>query len=218
MSSSSNSIAGRILDALLTVLALGLSGILLSRFIGQDQIPTGMRELDGWEADLRHPRRIGAQAGPLTLVVWTDYECPACRRFEEEVHALRGMLNDSISIVYRYFPLPAHRQARSAAIIAECAWRQGGFESVHNQLFEANIQDSIPLEPLALARRAGISDLGVFETCVRERQTAGIVETDVQRGTAIGIRGTPTLQIGKYVRTGGQFADSLLPLLRAAVR
>ena len=207
-----------VLDAVLVSLAIGLSAVLFTRLVRSDESSVTRRKLDGWEEDLRHQRRIGAKEAKFTLVVWTDYQCPACRRFEQEVDTLRAVLGDSIAVVYRYFPLPPHRQAQTDAVIAECARRQGRFESVHSLLIQTDIQDSTHLKTQDLGRRANVPNLADFEVCVQEQQTASIVEADVQRGTAIRIRGTPSLQIGKYISTGGQFADSLLPQLRAAYR
>jgi len=208
------------LDVVLVLCAITTTLVFVVR--GSSSQPTvtdGATRFAGWKEDLAFARRIGAGDAPYRLVVWTDYQCPACMQFEQELETVRGQLKDSLAVVYRYNPLPIHPLAFRAAVAAECARAQGRFEGMHRALFAAQLHgDSLPVA--ALASASAIPDTSAFRRCLADSTSAVVadVRADVSRAHTLHLRGTPGVQVGDRVATGGMPADELLPRLREARR
>lgn len=207
------------LDIALVILAVCLSiAVAVQALSGASREKDGMIRFAGWKNDLAFPRRVEPLSQPVgssyTLVVWTDYQCPACRLLEAELQRLRSVLRDSVVVVYRHFPMPAHRQARTAAVFAECAWKQGRFAEMHAALFDAHLKDDEPPNPHTFVAVASLPDSSAFVSCLEDPAASSAVDSDVRRGAQIGIRATPAIQIGKRIGTGVQYADSLAARLR----
>lgn len=175
-------------------------------------VDTGMHRFTGWQQDLAFDRRIGPPNAPYQLVVWTDYQCPACKQFELELAHVKQKLKDSLSVVYRYNPLAMHPLAFPAAIAAECARSQGKFAEMHAALFSTTlVGDTLPID--SLLARSQISRPQAFRACLRDSTTIRTVEVDMARSKALQLRGTPALQVGDRIGIGGLLADDLLQLL-----
>lgn len=209
----------RTLDAVLVVCAVATTAAVISRGRSPQrlELSDAMRPVTGWKEDFTLGRQIGSAAGPYRLLVWTDYQCPACKKFEGEVHRLRSRFGDSIAVAYRFYPLDVHPLAFRAAVAAECARVQGRFEPMHNALFAARLSgDSLAVA--ALAAEAGIENEHSFRMCLRDSAIAASVRADIARGKALDLHGTPSLEIGDKIATGGRSAEELIPLLRSARR
>lgn len=210
---------GRAIDGILVLCALATTFTVISRsaFPVKSEGDSGMRRFNGWQKDLAFNRRIGKTDAPYRLVVWTDYQCPACKRFENEIEHLRAQLGDSIAIIYRHYPLTSHPLAFQAAVAAECARDVGEFEAMHKALFSTTLTgDSLPIA--SLAAKAAIKDVEALRRCLMDLEKSEAVRTDMARGDTLGIRGTPTLHIGDRIRTGGILAQELIPLLKSSRR
>lgn len=89
--------------------------------------------------------RIGPSSAKVTVTVFTDFECPACRRFTESALAgARASFHDRLRVVIRHWPLSSHRFAVPAARAAECASAHNRFVPFHDLLFAK--QDSLGLK------------------------------------------------------------------------
>ena len=148
------------------------------------------------------PSRGRADA-KVTVVEFSDFECPFCGRFTREV---RGQLEreyvdtGKVRMVFRNFPLQQiHPHALHAAAAAECARIQGRFWEMHARLF-ANQQALADSDLLAHARAVGL-DMPAFQGCV-SAQAATRIERDLKEGGNAGITGTPTFFIGKLTSDG----------------
>ncbi len=134
----------------------------------------------------------GPEDAPVTVVEFTDYECPFCaRHFRETYRPLLSKYEGRLNYVTRNFPIPQlHPLAQKAAEAAECAHEQGRFWEYHDLLFER----SPLLGPDSLRAYAGTTglDTAEFEECLTSGRMAGIVAQDVQDGFAYGVTGTPT--------------------------
>jgi protein-disulfide isomerase len=149
------------------------------------------------------------------MVVWTDYQCPACRQLEGELKELRQRLGDSLSVAYRFFPLPSHSLAFGAAVLAECAHRKGQFAAMHEALFHPALTgDSLPVDSLA-ARVAG-ANAKELRACSATREVRAIVDRERAIGDSLRFRGTPYVQIGDKLTFGGLPAGTLEQSLRSA--
>ncbi len=161
----------------------------------QDQFPTisvNMKDL------VDEDKIKGDVNAPITIVEFSDYECPFCGRFFAQT--LPSVVQDYINsgkarLVYRDFPLPFHPNAQKAAESAECAGKQNKYYEMHDKIFTN--QQTLSLENYK--KWAGEIGLNTdeFNTCLDSGETASEIQKDLQDGTAAGIQGTPGFIIGK---------------------
>lgn len=136
----------------------------------------------------------GPENAPVTLIEFSDYQCPFCRRAEPTVRQVLQQYEGKIRFVFRHFPLDRiHPQARGASEAAACAAEQGKFWEYHDALFAPDAQLDRPGLETAAAK-TGL-DAAAFKACVDERKTKALVETDVREGEAAGVSGTPAFFI-----------------------
>ncbi|MFT3771358.1 MAG: thioredoxin domain-containing protein [Minicystis sp.] len=145
------------------------------------------------------PARGEARAA-VTLVAFTDYQCPFCRRAEGTVAELQKIYGAKLRVVMRHDPMPFHANGRAAAIAAAAAAEQGGFWAVHDRLFgEKRSLDEADLQ--RAAKEAGL-DVTRWE---RARATAGaVVDGDIALAKSLGVEGTPSFFINGRILRGAQ--------------
>jgi protein-disulfide isomerase len=131
----------------------------------------------------------GPARAPVTVVVYSDFECPFCQRSEATLRALSEQYGDRLRIAWKNHPLPMHANARAAAKAALAAGDQGKFWEYHDVLFAH--QDA--LDPASLERYA--ADLGLdverFRRAMAEGRTEAAIASDEAEGTRLGVTGTP---------------------------
>ncbi len=151
-----------------------------------------------WQQFVSTGHRIGSPTAPVELVVFADFECPACRRFATVTWpTLHERYPDQVAMVFQHWPLDYHQQARPAARAAECAAAQGAFTAFHDRLFAQ--QDSLGRKSwTAFARESGVADVAAFGRCTAETDSLPTVEAGVAWAREIGGRGTPTVLINGY--------------------
>jgi protein-disulfide isomerase len=141
---------------------------------------------------------LGKPDAPVTIIEFSDYECPFCRRFfQNTLPALKTDYVDTgkARYVFRDFPLDRiHPHARKAAEAAHCAGDQSKYWEMHDRLFQNGALGIINLK--GYARDLGL-DLAVFEACLDEGKYAAEVDKDAADGAASGVTGTPSFFIGK---------------------
>jgi protein-disulfide isomerase len=145
-----------------------------------------------------HPS-LGPHDAPITLIEFSDYQCPFCQRFfQTTLPVLKTEYIDTgkLRYVFRDFPLDnIHPQARKAAEAAHCAGEQGQYWEMHHLLFQN--QRALQVETLpGHARKLDLDDTS-FEDCLEQGKYAAKVEKNYAEGTAAGITGTPSFFIGK---------------------
>jgi len=161
---------------------------------------------------------LGPPNAPVTLAVFSDFQCPYCARMAQTLKEVLPAAGDRVRLVYRYFPLPMHPWARPAAEAAACAQEQGNnyFWTLHDFIFEHQREftpDSIG--PKLTEQAAGLAGLGRdrFTSCLANKKTAAKVQDDVAFATANGINATPTLFLnGQQIRIVA--SEQLLTLIR----
>ncbi len=149
--------------------------------------------VDNWSQVVADGHRAGPVEAKATLVVFTDLECPACRKFHTvTLPAVRATHGDNLAVVYRHWPLEYHRQAYPAARAAECAGAQGRFEPFLDAVFGE--QGSLGQKAMsAFALDAGVPDVAAFEACTALADSLPRIAGDVEAIKAIGGRGTPAV-------------------------
>lgn len=142
----------------------------------------------------------GNKDAKVTIVEYSDFQCPFCKRATEDV--LPGILKQyggKVKLVFKQFPLPSHPWAKDAAIASVCAYEQGndGFWKFHDIVFQK--QKEITVEKSkeqlkTLAKQIGL-DTGKFEACFNSPDTATKVQNELKEGQSIGINSTPTFVV-----------------------
>lgn len=147
----------------------------------------------------------GDKDAPVTIVEWSDYECPFCGRFYtntlrqiEEQYVKTG----KVKFVYRDFPLGFHPQAQKAAEAAECAGEQGKYFEMHDLLFEKGVSGGVTSFK-QFASDIGL-DTGKFNSCLDSGEMASEIAKDMKDGAAVGIQGTPGFIINGKLVSGAQ--------------
>jgi len=154
---------------------------------------------------------LGDKNAPITIVEFSDYECPFCKRhFDETLPQLVKNYVDTgkVKIVYRDFPLSFHDpMATKEAIAANCAREQGGdkkYFEFHDEIFKRTTSNGNGLNDekiQTIAKDLGLNT-GKFSTCLSNQAQADEVKKDIADGTAAGASGTPTFVIGKTTSNG----------------
>lgn len=141
---------------------------------------------------------LGSDTARISMITYSDFQCPYCARFVTEAKMLLNMFPQDMRYVYRHFPLSGiHPEAQKAAEASECAAKLGGndaFWQMHDNLFDNQAilnRDGY----LSFAGQIGL-DVSTFTTCLDSGEMASRVKRDADTGTALGIQGTPTSYIG----------------------
>jgi protein-disulfide isomerase len=148
------------------------------------------------------PARGGGPNAPVTIIEFSDYQCPFCKRAEESVEKVMKEYGDKVRLVFRDFPLPMHPQARPASEAAACANDQGKFWEYHAKLF-ANQSALADANLKAYAKDLGL-DAAKFDKCVADKKHAKKVEEDIAEGSKVGVTGTPAFFINGRMLSGAQ--------------
>ena len=141
----------------------------------------------------------GPATAPVTIVEFSDFQCPFCSRAVPTIDQVEERYGDRIRIVFRHYPLPFHQNAMGAAEASVEVYEQAGdaaFWAYHDLLFEN--QRSLEEENLvSLARRVrGVNAEGV-RAALRDHRHRARVQSDMDAMTAAGMRvGTPTFLVG----------------------
>jgi protein-disulfide isomerase len=140
----------------------------------------------------------GAADAPVTVVEFTDYQCPFCRRFQaESLPALERNYVETgkIRFIVRDFPLKIHSDARPAAEAAHCAGEQGSFWPMHAALLARDMRlDQASLLGEAQALRL---DVPRFRECLTSNKYQAAIDRNAAQASSVGVQGTPTFIIGR---------------------
>ena len=161
------------------------------------------------------PAALGPETAKVTVVEFSDFQCPYCAQAHQTVHQLRERYQDQVRIIFRHFPLAFHEHARLAAQAALAAHAQGKFWAFHDRLFEhQNALDRKSLE--GYAQDLGL-DVAAFKKGLDDNSFDAQLEADVSLGKSVRVDGTPTMFInGRRAENATEF-DAVAPLIDAAL-
>jgi protein-disulfide isomerase len=168
---------------------LANAGANVSETIAEAQAYYGRFQQPAAAVDLSKAPCKGPADAPVTMVVFSDFECPACGTVRPLLDILAA--DPRVRLCFKYFPLDSHANSRTTAQAAEFAREQGRFWELHEQMFEH--QGSLDLDHVAaLAATAGI-DARELRQAVQENRYLALVNGSKAEGKAIGITGTPSI-------------------------
>jgi protein-disulfide isomerase len=200
-----------------------------------DQIEPQVRELLGqqslydelkaqFDVDyLIEPYRVAVAAaadrpskGPanakVTLVEYSDFECPYCRSVVPSIQQVLDKYGDKIRVEYRQFPLTSiHANAMAAARASLCANEQEKFWEMHDLMFEEQKELTVP-QLKEKAGRLGL-DQAAFDGCMDENRYADVIQQDLRSGSQAGVTGTPAMFINGRPLSGAVDAATLSQII-----
>lgn len=171
-----------------------------------DEQPTTAGPVKPEQAD-DHVR--GPKNAKVTLIEYSDFECPYCKRHNETVTQIQKAYPNDVKVIFRHYPLSFHQNAEKEAEATECAAELGGndaFWKLHDKIFAETTSNGtgIALERLpAMAKEIGL-DEAKFKTCLDSGKYASKVAKDMQEGAAAGVEGTPATFVNGTMISGAQ--------------
>ncbi len=150
---------------------------------------------------------MGEDNAPVTIVEFSDYECPFCARFyQQTLPQIKSEYIDTgkVKFVYRDFPLGFHQQAEPAALAANCAGEQGKYFEFHDKIFNndgAAGKSSTDYKKWAQELSLNVAK---WETCLSDPKQKQEIQKDLADGSAAGVAGTPGFIINGKLVSGAQ--------------
>jgi protein-disulfide isomerase len=149
--------------------------------------------------DVGKDASLGPKNAPVTLVEFADYECPYCEKVTPQLQQVLKEYGNSVSFVFKDFPLPMHHKAQKAAEAARCAGDQGKFWEYHDILFNSRLLGVADLKNHARVLKL---DGDRFDKCLDDGAKAGVVKSDFEEGKRLGLTGTPSFFVNGHFFSG----------------
>ena len=200
-----------LLDIATTIAMLVASGVLVWAALRNQGSVASAVVVPAQPIPLADASLDGSDRAPVLLLIFSDFECPFCQKFElETLPSLRRefVLTGQVQIAFWNFPLPIHSMALEAARYAECAERQGQFWLLHDRLFGR--EQAIDRVSLRAIVRSLPGSGGDIVECVASTAADKAVQSDLKLGRALGVTGTPTIFIGRRQAGGTVHAVAAL--------
>jgi protein-disulfide isomerase len=200
----------------------------IRQYLRQQQAQQAQQELlDGLRAKYEvasflEPMRVEVAAGvgptrgpadaPVTIVEFSDFQCPFCSRVIPTLDRVIEEYGDKVQLIFRQFPLRnIHPEAQKAAEASLCADDQGKFWEMHDLMFAD--QGGLSIDKLKEKAGELELDLVVFGECLDSDKYAEQVEADLQAGSGAGVSGTPALFINGRFLSGAQPYDVIAKVI-----
>ncbi len=144
----------------------------------------------------------GNSRAPVTIVEFSDFQCPYCVRARPAVARVREVYGDRVRFAFRHFPLDFHPQAEKAGEGVACAGEQGKFLEMHDLLWTNTGKLQVP-DLKAHAATLGI-DAAAFGQCLDSGRHSRLVAGDIEAGQGYGVSGTPAFFVNGRPLVGAQ--------------
>ncbi|MGE5102993.1 MAG: thioredoxin domain-containing protein [Deltaproteobacteria bacterium] len=152
---------------------------------------------------------IGKKDAPITLVEFSDFQCPYCQRMAPVIKEVEQKYADKVRVVYRQYPIPSlHPFALKAAEASLCANEQGKFWEMHDAMFADQKKLSVS-DLKETAQRLGMSEKK-FSSCLDSGRYAEQVQNDSKEAVRSGVNGTPAVFVNGIVIDGGAVPFSVV--------
>jgi protein-disulfide isomerase len=164
-----------------------------------------------YKVDLGDAHTKGSANAKVTIVEWSDFQCPFCSRVVPTMKELEQAYGDDLRIAFKHNALPMHNRAKAAAIAAEAAGKQGKFWEMHDKLF-ANAKELTDENFVKWAEEIGL-DAAQFKKDLADPALAKKVDDNQAQGGKLGARGTPAFFVNGRYLSGAQPADAFKKLI-----
>jgi protein-disulfide isomerase len=156
-----------------------------------------------------------APRGTVTVVVFTDFQCPFCRRTHAALAPIVAEHRGRVRVVIRHVPLNMHPDARTAARAGVCTEALAAHDAVVDALYRAPDLGEAACEQIALDNGA---ERGAFETCVADPMTDARIDRDTAMFRSLGGDGVPMMYVDRTLLDGAQTRRRLEAAIDAALR
>ncbi len=156
---------------------------------------------------------IGPEGAPIVIVEFSDFQCPFCKRFQDETaKQLLAAYPGKIRFVYRHLPLTSiHPEAFPSAEASMCANEQNAFWEYHDKIFEN--QDKLGRELYMQIASDLKLDTTVFEGCLNTEKYKELIQQDSDFALNLGVQSTPTFFINGLALVGAQPLSAFTQLI-----
>lgn len=178
--------------------------------------PAGPEPEKRYDVDLGAAPVKGDADALITIVEWSDFQCPFCRRVGPTLEQIQKEYGDQIRIAFKHMPLPMHARAPQAHAAAEAAHRQGRFWEMHDRIFG----DPSKLDTeqfVAYAKEMGL-DVERFERDMESAEVESRIQADVAQAGRLGVTGTPSFFINGRFMAGAQPYESFKRIIDEELR
>lgn len=153
----------------------------------------------------------GSEEALVTIVEWSDFQCPYCSRVNPTMAKIHEAYGDKVRVAFKHNPLPMHNRAMAAALAAEAAGRQGKFWEMHDKLF-ANGRALTDENFETWASELQI-DVGKFKADMKDKALETKVRQQQSQGVVLGARGTPSFFVNGRHLSGAQPFEAFKALI-----
>jgi protein-disulfide isomerase len=153
----------------------------------------------------------GSPTAKVTLIEWSDFQCPFCSRVTPTMKALTEKYGDDLRLAFKHNALPMHNRAKPAALAAEAAGKQGKFWEMHDLLF-ANQKELTDENFTKWAGELGL-DVEKFKADMADPAIGKKVDENQKQGTTLGARGTPAFFVNGRYLSGAQPVEAFSALI-----
>ncbi len=155
-----------------------------------------------YRVDLGDAPTRGSAKALVTIVIWSDFQCPYCNRVRATLKEVERMYRGKVRFAYKHNPLGFHPRAMPAALASMAAHRQGKFWAMHDLLFE-NQKQLTDENFVVLARELGLK-VSRFNKDLKDPDLRAKIQADQAQGQTLGARGTPAFFINGKFLSGAQ--------------
>ena len=175
---------------------------------GNDETPSNPQNL---EVDIEGEPFKGDENAPVTIVEFSDYECPFCGRFYSQTLPLleeEYIDTGKVKFVFKDFPLGFHQMAEPASVAANCVHKELGndkYWQMHDLIFDEIVARTPLTQDLlnSFAKEVGVNE-EMYTMCIEDDEMKKEVQADFKEGSALGVSGTPSFIIEGELIVGAQ--------------
>jgi protein-disulfide isomerase len=181
----------KIIFIIIGIFTLGIFGFIFSNVLKSQ--PVKFDSIAPIDLLGSNPHKRGAPNPKLTIVEFSDFECPSCHSFEPYINQILAKNSETVDFVYRHFPLPGHASALPAAKASEAAALQGKFWEYHDELF-ASFPNYNEETYKKIAEKLNL-DMNKFNESRSSSEVINNVNEDLDYSKKLNLSGTPSFFI-----------------------
>ena len=201
----------KVYDAIMKTAKTEVGGGAAPAAAGDAPAPGPAKKVDVGNAPSRGPKNA-----PITVVLFSDFQCPFCGRVEPSIAELEKAYPGKVRVAWKNFPLSFHNNAKPAAEAALAAHEQGKFWQMHEILFK-NQQALSAADLEKYAQEIGLN-MPKFKAAIESHKFAAQVEADTQQGSSLGVQGTPAAFVNGQLISGAQPFDAFKKIAEAELK